>query len=121
MSDILTKFDQKLARQNSQVLLFLDNVSSHSPEIISKFSNINIIFLPKNTTSHLQPLDARLIKNFKVCYQKLIVKHALAKNNNSSLTASEITKSIDILMAIRWVKHAWDAVKSDAITTVRSR
>lgn len=116
MSNILTKFNWKLAQQNRKVLLFLDNVSSHSPELTDKFSHINVIFLPKNTTSRLQPLGAGIIKNFKVHYRKLIVKHALAKIDGSSLTASQITKSIDLLTAIQWVKQAWGEVKSDTIT-----
>ena len=113
MSDILLKLNRKFVHQNRKVLLFLDNVSSHSPDLVGKFSNIT---LPKNTTSHLQPLDAGIIKKIKVCYRKLIVKHALAKITNTPHTASEITKSIDVLMAIRWIKHAWDSVKSNTIT-----
>ena len=80
------------------------------------FSNIKIAFPPKNTTSRLRPLDAGIIKNFKVHYRKLIVKHALAMINGSLLVASQITISIDLLTSIRWVKQAWDGVKSDTIT-----
>ena len=58
MSDILSKLNQKFVHQNRKVLLFLDNVSSHSPDLVGRFSNITVIFLPKNTTSRLQPLDA---------------------------------------------------------------
>ena len=48
------------------MLLLVDNVSSHNPELKDKFSNIKVVFLPTNTTSRLQPLDAGIIKNFKV-------------------------------------------------------
>ena len=116
MSDILTKLNRKFAREKRNVLLFLDNVSSHSPDLVGKFSNIKVVFLPNNTTSRLQPSDAGIIKNFKVHYRKVIVKHALAKVNGSSLTSSQITKSVDLLTSIRWVKQAWDGVKSDTIT-----
>ena len=74
-----------------------------------------MIFLPKNTTSCLQPLDAGIIKNFKVQYRKLLVTHTLAQIDGSSLTASEITKSVHILTAIRWVKQAWEAVKGETV------
>ena len=115
MLDILNKINRKLAQQKKKVILFLDNVSSHSPDLVSKFSNIEVVFLPKNTTSHLQPLDAGIIKNFKAHYRKLIVKHALSKIDGSTLTATQIAKSIDILTAIQWVKQAWDAVSADTI------
>ena len=97
------------------MILFLDNVSSHSPDLVSKFSNIKVVFLPKNTTSRLQPLDAGIIKNFKAHYRKLIIKHALSKVDGSTLTATQIAKSIDVLTAIWWVKQAWDAVTADTI------
>ena len=93
----------------------IHNVSSHSPDLVGKFSNITVVFLPKNTTSHLHPLDAGIIKNFKVHYRKLIVKHALSKVDGSALTATQIAKSIDLLTAIRWVKQAWNAVSADTI------
>lgn len=114
MSDILTKFNQKLARQNRKVLCFW-TMWVPTPEVAENFFHVNVIFLPKNTTSCLQPLDAGIIKNFKVHYRKLIVKDALAKIDGSSLAASQITKSID-LTAIWWVKQAWSEVKSDTIT-----
>ena len=62
MLDILNKINRKFARQKRKVILFLDNVSSHSPDLVGKFSNITVVFLPKNTTSRLQPLDAGIIK-----------------------------------------------------------
>ena len=77
MFDVLTKTNQKLAQQKRNVVLFLDNVSSHPPEFSKKFSHIKVIFLPKNTTSRLQPLDVGIIKKFKVQYQKLLVTHTL--------------------------------------------
>ena len=68
MLDILNKINRKLARQKRKVILFLDNVSSHSPDLVGKFSHIKVVFLPKNTTSRLQPLDVCIIKNFKAHY-----------------------------------------------------
>lgn len=79
------------------------------------FSHIKVIFLPKNTTSRLQPLDAGIIKNFKVIYKKKIVSHALSQIQSSSLTATEINKQVDVLTAIRWIKHSWEQVKESTI------
>ena len=115
MFDVPTKTNKILAQQKRNVVLFLDNVSSHPPEHSKKFSDIKVIFLPKNTTSHLQPLDAGIIKNFKVQYRKLLVAHTLAQIDGSSLTASEITKSVHILAAIQWMKQGWDAVKEETV------
>ena len=43
------------------------------------------------------------------------MQHALSKIDGSTLTATQITKSINLLTAIRWVKQAWGAVSADTI------
>uniref|UniRef100_A0A1X7V775 HTH CENPB-type domain-containing protein n=1 Tax=Amphimedon queenslandica TaxID=400682 RepID=A0A1X7V775_AMPQE len=100
MNNVLSTLNQKLGKQKRNILLLLDNVSSHDPALKNKFSNIKVVFLPKNTTSKLQPLDAGIIKNFKVHYRRLL-QHTLSKIDTTDLTASAIAKSIDILTAIR--------------------
>lgn len=66
MEGILTDLNRRLVRQGRKILLLLDNVTSHDPLLKEKFSNIRFVFLPQNTISRLQPLDAGIIKNFKV-------------------------------------------------------
>ena len=90
-------------------------MSSLYPALKDRFSNIKIIFLPKNTTSRLQPLDARIIKNFKVHYRRLLLKHTLAQIDGTDFTASTIVKTINVLTAIRWIKKAWNEVKPQTI------
>ena len=70
-------------------LLFIDNAPCHPPDLKGKFSNINVCFLPKNTASRLQPLDAGIIRNFKVKYRKLLLKFVISRVNDKK-TASEI-------------------------------
>ena len=78
------------------------------------FSNIKVLFLPPNTTSRLQPLDAGVIKNFKVRYRKLLLKFILSRVNHG-LTAPDIAKKVNVLQAIRWMKQAWDAVPVEIV------
>ena len=65
--------------------------------------------------SRLQPLDAGIIKNFKVQYRRLLLKHTLAQINGTDLAASSIVKTVNVLTAIRWIKTAWYAVQPQTI------
>ena len=102
-------------KKERKILLLLDNVSSHNPNLKDRFSNIRVIFLPKNTTSKLQPLDAGIIKNFKVHYRRLLLKQTLAQIDSADLSATAIVKSINVLTAIRWIKMACDKVKPETV------
>jgi hypothetical protein len=70
-TSILSKFNKKLIKEERKVLLFLDNCSCHSENL--SFSNIKIVFLPKNSTSVLQPCDAGIIKCIKGQYRTQLV------------------------------------------------
>lgn len=114
MNDILSSLNQRLQRRQRNILLFLDNAPCHSTNLEGKFSNITLKFLPKNTTSKTQPLDSGIIASWKCKYKKRLLRHVCSKVNVSS-NASEIVKSVDLLMSIEWGKQAWDEVSSDTI------
>ena len=104
-----------MVREKRKILLFLDNATPHDPEFVGQFSNIKIVFFTANTTSKLQPLDAGIIKNFKVLYRGALLRHVVSQLDSTQLSASGITQTIDVLMAIRWIKVAWEQVKSSVI------
>lgn len=106
MTSVLTDLNRQLVSQRRKILLLMDTVTSHDPALKERFSNIKFVFLPKNTTSRLHPLDAGIIKNFKEQYRRLLLQHTLAQIDGSDLTASTIVKSINVLMAIRWIKYS---------------
>ncbi|CAC5385465.1 unnamed protein product [Mytilus coruscus] len=66
----------RLKKRN--IILFLDNATSHSHEI--QLSNVKLSFLPPNTTSKLQPLDLGIIRAFKARYRKKNVKPSYIKH-----------------------------------------
>ena len=111
----LSKWDSELAAKGEKILLLVDNATAHDPTLNSKLSNITQVFLPKNSTSRLQPLDAGVIKNFKVKYRQLLLRHVLALIDSSTLAASAIARAVDVLTAIRWIRQAWNDVKPSTI------
>ena len=105
MEAVLARFDRKLVFEDRKVILFLDNATCHSESMIGQFLQIKIIFLPKNTTSRLQPLDTDIIQNFKVKYRRSLVKYVLARIQEDA-SATQIVKGVDVLVAIRWLQEA---------------
>ena len=71
--------------------------------MVGQFSQIKILFLPKNITSRLQPLDAGIIQNFKVKYRKRLVTYVLARIKEDA-SATQIVKGVDIIVAIQGYK-----------------
>ena len=55
MIQVLATLDRKLDAENRKVLLFIDNTPSHPETLQGNLKNIKLVFLPKNTTSQLQP------------------------------------------------------------------
>ena len=72
--------------------------------LIGKYSNIKIVFLPKSTISHLQSLDAGIIKNFKVKYRKKLMRYVLARIVND-WNANETANGINVIRVIDWIKE----------------
>ena len=79
----------------------MDNAPCHPESLKDSFSNINILFLPKNTTSKTQPLDAGIIANWKVKYKKQLLCYVCGQVDGSK-SASDIVKSVNLLMSIKW-------------------
>jgi len=42
-----------------------------------KLTNIELVYLPPNTTAHLQPMDAGIIHSFKAKYKQEFCKHLI--------------------------------------------
>jgi len=64
--------EKKFKKESRHVVFIIDNAPSHLP--IEKLQNIEIIYLPPNTTAICQPLDQGIIRNFKLFYRNLFFK-----------------------------------------------
>ena len=115
LEDILTKLNRRLLKSNRNILLLMDNAGCHPEGLVSKFSNIKIIFLPANTTCVLQPLDLGIIQAFNMYYRKRFLSYVVSKIDECD-QATDVMKSVNVLVALRWVAQAWNEVKSDTIT-----
>ena len=96
-------------------LLFLDNAPSHLDILQEGLKNIKLKFLPKNTTSRLQPWNAGIIENVKHKYRKLLIHYILARIDSVNPTATEIIKDVIILKVIKWIQTLWADVSKKTI------
>ena len=92
----------------------MDNAPYHPESLSQQYSNIKVVFLPKNTTSRLQPLDARIIRNFKFKYCKKRLKFVISRINDN-VKAIDIIQEIIVLKAISWIKSSWGEVSEETI------
>ncbi|XP_068712886.1 tigger transposable element-derived protein 6-like [Montipora foliosa] len=115
MVTILTRLNNRLKREERHIIIFLDNAPCHPPSLTDMFSNIKVAFLPKNTTARTQPLDAGIIKVWKIYYKRKLLRHIVSQVDGEH-SASEIVKSVNLLMAVRWMVNAWDEVKCEVIS-----
>jgi len=67
--DWVRKLDRRFRIEKRRIALVLDNCPMHLHNI-SGLTNITLLFLPPNTTSRAQPMDAGIIRNLKVHYRK---------------------------------------------------
>lgn len=103
----LLRFDTKMTQRGRKVLLLLDNLSGHGrvgslPELIST----RVEFLPPNTTSKLQPMDAGIIASLKRRYCTIQYNRVLYED----ATAGGDIYAIDQLTAMRYLAAVWNDV-----------
>lgn len=87
-----------------KVLLIVDNASSH-PNL--EHPNVNMVFLPPNTTSLIQPLDQGIIATFKKYYVKRSFQFILNQLDNEAVSLTDVWKKFSILDCIN---HATSAI-----------
>ena len=106
--DYLRTWDRKLTTQKRRIALVIDNATCH-PKL--DLVNIELVFLPPNTTSHSQPMDQGVIANFKRHYRFLYTMGYLCP-------AVESGKKLqfNILNALKVVVQAWDMVTPRTIS-----
>nr|KAG5700829.1 hypothetical protein BaRGS_024215 [Batillaria attramentaria] len=103
--------NKRMKAQNRKVLMILDNCTAH-PHV--ELGNMELLFLPKNTMSHLQPLDAGIIQAVKLLYRKSLLRR-VAYAIGECGSVSELSKDVDLFEAIVWLKSAWDLLKESTI------
>ena len=90
------------------LMLLVDNCPAHPH--IENFSNINLIFLPPNTASVLQPMNQGVIHCLKAHYRKRIMTLCI-----KALDKNKPLPNISVIQAIKDLVSSWNSVAKETI------
>jgi hypothetical protein len=111
--DCLANLNKVMRKSNRKVLLFVENTPCY-PHDLALMSNVDVKFLPPNTTSKLQPCDLGIIRMMKSNYRKQLLRSSITRMETASKTA-EIVNTVNVLGAFTWHDHSWNMVSTDTI------
>ena len=104
----------KIKNIDFKVLLILDNAPGHPKDL--NHPNVEIVFLPPNTTSIIQPLDQGIISTFKAFYIRQTFQLILDKmDSNPNMTVTELWKNFSILNCIKIVETSLKELKQSTL------
>lgn len=105
--EFLHFFNTEMIKKGIHAKLLVDNAPSHN--IDKKFSHVELIYLPPNMTSRLQPMDAGIIRSMKCRYRTLLLLKLVGLNEEDSPIG------INLRDAIIFIHMAWNYVSCKTI------
>ena len=105
--DVLTIFDTQV---NNKILIICDNFSGHKNINLNNLINIELLFLPKNSTGILQPLDLGIINLIKLSYKKKLTNKYLF-----DFKTDNMEKEIDLNWGLINLVNSWKSIDSNHI------
>ena len=76
--------------------------------------NMNLVFLPPNVISAVQPLDQGIITSFKIQYKKKLLQWVLSQYDDATL--KDLRKVVpNIKHAIMWGYKAWSELDAQIV------
>ncbi|GAU94695.1 hypothetical protein RvY_06420 [Ramazzottius varieornatus] len=112
-TDIFTEYLEELNAdtilQKRYIALILDNFKGHN---VASLSNVRLYFLPPNVTSHAQPLDAGIIKNFRDHFRTLMASDLFSRLRTFECV-DDYYKGVTLLEACLWTVEADKAITTE--------
>jgi hypothetical protein len=92
-----------------KALLIFDNAPVHKTRIHEAIPELQIVLLPPNTTSLLQPQDQTVNRSYKAAYVKLLMQNCIEAEANG-IGTSQFFSSFGIAEAIPLISQAWKCI-----------
>jgi len=103
----LEAFNDDMKAQQRNVLLLLDNASSHGHT--PALSNVRLEYLPPNTTAHLQPMDGGIIRATKAYYRRHQGRHFLR------CIDAGLPMKVSVKDALQFIAASWEEVSQTTV------
>ena len=94
--------------ERRKIALPIDNCPAHLP--VPDLTNVQLVFLPPDTSSVLQPMDQGVIRRLKVHYRGRVVRRLCR-----ALDKMKTLPKISILQAMKILVSSWEAVSAQTI------
>ncbi|CAM4539463.1 unnamed protein product [Lepidochelys olivacea] len=99
-----------------KVMLIIDNAPGHPAALRFAHNDVEVVFLPPNTSSILQPLDQGVIRCFKATYMRLTFSWTRSTMDaDPNLNVMKCWKPFNIADCITYIKQAMDAIKPETV------
>ena len=110
----LKRIDAQISKTDGRtVLILLDTFSGHGTKAnVPALASVRVEFLPPNTTSKLQPLDAGIIFSLKRRYRSTQYNKALESLEEGTREIYNISK----LTAMRYLIRTWKDMPASIIS-----
>ena len=79
-NEIMRRINACMQAQDRKILMVMDNVLTH--HVGATYSNVELLFLPPNTTPIMQPMDQGIIRSVKCHYRRFLANMYLVEAEN---------------------------------------
>lgn len=93
------------------ICLLSDNCPSHLKFKQEDYPYVRVVFFPPNMTSHIQPMDAGIIRTFKAHYRRLRVQCILDRHEDEE----ENINALDQLESMHMIHEAWNSITPETV------
>uniref|UniRef100_A0A670ZKQ9 Tigger transposable element-derived protein 1-like n=1 Tax=Pseudonaja textilis TaxID=8673 RepID=A0A670ZKQ9_PSETE len=90
-----------------RILLLLNNAPGYPLHLDNVHPDVKVVYLPKNTSPFLQPMDQGAVSTFKACYLRATLATAVAAVEDNGVILHEFWKAYDISHCIENIATAW--------------
>ncbi|XP_045704957.1 tigger transposable element-derived protein 1-like isoform X1 [Phyllostomus hastatus] len=101
-----------------RALLLLDSAPCHPTHLGSLSAHVRVEFLPKNTSTLIQPMNQSIIAAFKAHYLRLTLSHLVQKKAGGDRPSMwEFWRSYTVMTAVDNIAQAWAELQPNTLNS----